>query len=70
MKRLPDATSDYLNRAPRTLAEVEAKRLVVCGAVPSFDGWTGERIGWFYGIHFINRMPADGKCPRCGISLL
>ncbi len=52
------------------LAKFKAgKGRVACCSVPTFDGYTGERIGWMYGVHIIYRMPVDGKCPECGLVL-
>lgn len=45
------------------------KMAVVCGSQKAIDGWTGKELGWLYGFHFINRMPADRRCPRCGLPL-
>ncbi len=42
---------------------------VTCTSQRLVDGWTGERMGWCYGFHIIYTVPADGKCPTCGVEL-
>jgi hypothetical protein len=42
---------------------------VVCASSRVVDGWTGRAVGWFFGVHVVDRVPEDGRCPRCGMRL-
>lgn len=41
-------------------------KVTYCGSVPTIDGWTGQQIGWLYGMHLVEGEGTSYKCERCG----